>query len=265
MFRPFPSEMSSKILMGKKGVVVLERTDQPLAADLPLIREVRTAISKAMENGTVARGEAPDPEIATRKSLMRPTPTGILGLGSRDLQPELRPDRVGGEHAWRQAGSDPSVDFLRDKAYTPKQEIYQQAIAAAYPGIRDSAIRGSENPNLMPKNSLAVRFHSVGGWGAITTGKNLAMTLFDLLGYHIKAIDGSGKEGPAHHLLSVGGSGTHPDQLRVHLRGCGAFAGSERITTAMRWWRMASLHDLLHMFDNWMRCGNPFRRFTRRS
>ena len=55
-------------------------------------------------------------------------------------------------------------------------------------------MRGSENPNLMPKDSVTVRFHSVGGWGMITTGKNMAMTLFDLLGYHIKANPKYGSE-----------------------------------------------------------------------
>jgi pyruvate-ferredoxin/flavodoxin oxidoreductase len=46
----------------------------------------------------------------------------------------------------------------------------------------------------MPKDSLTVRMHSVGGWGAITTGKNLAMTLFDLLDYNIKANPKYGSE-----------------------------------------------------------------------
>jgi pyruvate-ferredoxin/flavodoxin oxidoreductase len=48
--------------------------------------------------------------------------------------------------------------------------------------------------------------HSVGGWGAITTGKNLATTLFDLLGYHIKANPkyGSEKKGqPTTYYLSA--------------------------------------------------------------
>ena len=76
------------------------------------------------------------------------------------------------------------------------------------------AIRGSENPNLMPEGSITVRFHSVGGWGAITTGKNLAMTLFDLLGYHIKANPkyGSEKKGqPTTYYLSAA-----PEPIRVN-------------------------------------------------
>ena len=66
----------------------------------------------------------------------------------------------------------------------------------------------------MPANSITVRFHSVGGWGAITTGKNLAMTLFDLLGYHIKANPkyGSEKKGqPTTYYLSAA-----PEPIRIN-------------------------------------------------
>ena len=107
-----------------------------------------------------------------------------------------------------------SIDFLRDDPVTPKQQLRQQTIEEAYPQVRELALRGSENPNLMPEQSITVRFHSVGGWGAITTGKNLAMTLFDLLGYHIKANPkyGSEKKGqPTTYYLSAA-----PEPIRVN-------------------------------------------------
>src|SRR5258706_47143 len=37
-----------------------------------------------------------------------------------------------------------------------------------------------ETPSLLPETSVAVRFHSIGGWGAITTGKNLGAIIGDL-------------------------------------------------------------------------------------
>ena len=79
---------------------------------------------------------------------------------------------------------------------------------------QELAVRGSENPNLMPDGSITVRIHSIGGWGAITTGKNLAMTLFELLGYHIKANPkyGSEKKGqPTTYYLSAA-----PEPIRVN-------------------------------------------------
>lgn len=218
MFRPFPGDLIGPLLKGRKGVAVLERTDQPLAEDLPLIREIRAALGKCEENGRVGNGDLPYPSYATYTK-PQDTPalfSGCYGLGSRDLQPE---GLIAAVENMIPGGKQKklyylSIDFIRDKAYTPKQEIYQQQIVDAYPHVKDLAIRGSENPNLLPKNSITVRFHSVGGWGAITTGKNLAMTLFELLEFHIRANPkyGSEKKGqPTTYYLSAA-----PEPIRVN-------------------------------------------------
>ena len=41
-------------------------------------------------------------------------------------------------------------------------------------------VNSNETPSLLPEGAVAVRFHSIGGWGAITTGKNLGAILGDL-------------------------------------------------------------------------------------
>jgi pyruvate-ferredoxin/flavodoxin oxidoreductase len=197
MFRPFPGDLLSRVLKNKKGIAVLERLDQPLAGDLPLMREIRATLSKSLENGRDSK-ELPYPELASYQQLTDAPPlySGSFGMGSRDLQPEgligaienMLPDGARKKLFYL------SIDFLRKTPFTPKQEIYQQTIEDAYPQVRELAIHGSENPNLMPEDAITVRFHSVGGWGAITTGKNLAMTLFDLLGFHIKANPKYGSE-----------------------------------------------------------------------
>ena len=217
MFRPFPADLLGELLRGRKGVAVLERTDQPLAVDLPLMCEIRATVSKCLENGRDPK-RPPYPELATYRQLADAPPlySGCFGLGSRDLQPE---GIVGAVENMLPMGARKklfylSIDFLHDKAVTPKQEMYQQTIEEGYPRVRELAVRGSENPNLMPAGSITVRFHSVGGWGAITTGKNLALTLFDLLGYHIKANPkyGSEKKGqPTTYYLSVA-----PEPIRVN-------------------------------------------------
>ncbi len=217
MFRPFPGDLITRILKGKKGVAVLERTDQPLAADLPLIREIRAVLSKSLENGR-SKNDPAYPELATYTS-MKDMPelfSGSFGLGSRDLQPEgvvaavenMLPDGKKKRMFYL------SIDFVRQSMMTPKQEIYQQSVMDAYPDVANLALRGSENPNLMPEGSITVRMHSVGGWGAITTGKNLALTLFDLLGYHVKANPkyGSEKKGqPTSYYLSAA-----PEPIRIN-------------------------------------------------
>jgi pyruvate-ferredoxin/flavodoxin oxidoreductase len=216
MFRPFPGDLVSQVLKGRKGVAVLERTDQPLAEDLPIMREVRASLTKALENG-MGR-EKPWPRYATYSKLQDAPPlySCCYGLGSRDLQPEGILAAVenmipgGGKKKFFYLG----IDFLRETATSPKQEIWLQQILDAYPQVKELALHGSENPNLMPAGCITVRFHSVGGWGAMTTGKNLAMTLFDLLGYHIKANPkyGSEKKGqPTTYYLAAA-----PEPIRVN-------------------------------------------------
>ena len=209
MFRPFPGDLITHALKGKKGVAVLERTDQPLAEDLPLMREIRAAFTKSIENGQSA-GKPPYPDYATCKAFtdMPPLYSGAYGLGSRDLQPEaligavenMLPDGKARKFFYL------SIDFVKDAATTPKQEVHQQNLLDLYPDIAELAVRGSENPNLLPKGAITVRMHSVGGWGAITTGKNLAMTLYELLGYDVKANPkyGSEKKGqPTTYYMSA--------------------------------------------------------------
>jgi len=214
MYRPFPGDLLGKVLKGKKGVAVLERTDQPLSEDLPLMREVRSTVTKCMENAR--ENSYPDYAAYETAKDMPSLYSGCYGLGSRDLQPEgliaavenMLPGAAHRKFYYL------SVDFVRDESANPKQEIRQQELQAAYPGIKNLALRGSENPNLLPKNAIAVRMHSIGGWGAVTTGKNLAMTLFELLGWDIKANPkyGSEKKGqPTTYYLSAA-----PEPIRIN-------------------------------------------------
>ena len=94
MFRPFPSDLITKMLAGKKGVVVMERTDQPLAVDPPMLREIRAA---------EGRRERPQCQRARRThgAASRANPQLLLGL-LRAWQPRpaaRRHHRRGGQHA----------------------------------------------------------------------------------------------------------------------------------------------------------------------
>ena len=217
MFRPFPGDLLGPLLRGRKGVAVLERTDQPLAEDLPLMREVRATLTKCLENGLAGgQGELPYAGYASYAAADMPRLySGCFGLGSRDLQPEAL---IGAVENMLPEGAKRrffylSIDFVRDPL-NPKDEIHQQDLIEKYPQIGKLAVRGSENPNLLPKGAVTVRMHSVGGWGAITTGKNLAVTLFELLGWDIKANPkyGSEKKGqPTTYYLSAA-----PEPIRLN-------------------------------------------------
>ncbi len=217
MFRPFPADRIGHLLRGRRGVTVLERTDQPLAADLPLVREVRATLGKCLENGRFAdrpvhRGLPAYAQLSDVPDLY----SACFGLGSRDLSPG---DLIGAVENMLK-GSDArrmyylGIDFLRQRPLHPKEQIRQERLARDHPRLGELVVKGSENPNLMPEDCVTVRMHSIGGWGAITTGKHLATTLFDLLGWHIKANPkyGSEKKGqPTTFYLAVA-----PTPIRVN-------------------------------------------------
>jgi len=196
MFRPFPADLITKMLTGKRGVTVLERTDQPLAVDLPLLREIRAGMYKALENGRTPAAP-PYPTLATCRPEQMPSfYSGCFGLGSRDLQPADVIASVDNmlDHGTKRRQFYLGIDFVRKDTQFPKLQIWQEELIDAYPGIAELSLKPGEPVNLLPKGAISIRIHSVGGWGAITTGKNLAQTAADLCGLYIQANPKYGSE-----------------------------------------------------------------------
>ncbi len=222
MFRPFPADLVSRMLRGKKGVAVLERTDQPLAVDAPLLRELRSAMAQAMENGRVrAEKQLPYPKLAALDPAEVPNfYSGCFGLGSRDLQPSdiiaaVENMLPGGTHR-RQFYL--GIDFIRPGTRLPKLEIWQQKIEAAYPDIGKLSLDASDEVNLLPAGAVSLRIHSVGGWGAITMGKTVASTVFELFGLHIKANPKYGSEKKGQPTTFYATFAAEPVRLNCELR-----------------------------------------------
>jgi pyruvate-ferredoxin/flavodoxin oxidoreductase len=220
MFRPFPRALMVELLEGKKAVTVMERLDQPLAADPPLLREIRTAMAQALENGrareasearregarrqknrrtlpVVGAGQAPHPGVPPLLQAQVPDfHSAIFGLGSRDLQPgdlvaAVR-NMAEGNRGLRRYYL--GIDFLRKGSRLPKFQIWQEEVEEGYPELARLALPSVGEVNVMPQDALPVRIHSVGGWGAMTMGKNLAQTAFELLDVHVKANPKYGSE-----------------------------------------------------------------------
>ncbi|MGA9070983.1 MAG: 2-oxoacid:acceptor oxidoreductase family protein, partial [Terracidiphilus sp.] len=158
VIRPFPEAAILSALKGKKNVIILERTDEPLAGDNPLGRDIRTAFSKAVQSteGLPAVTLAEVPRIFG----------GSYGLGSRDF----RPEHILGAYEYATAGR------ARKDGKTAAEGVSFFVLGIDHP----YAVVGDETPSLLPEGAVAVRFHSIGGWGAITTGKNLGAILGDL-------------------------------------------------------------------------------------
>jgi pyruvate-ferredoxin/flavodoxin oxidoreductase len=194
MFRPFPSDLITGLLKGKKCVTVLERLDQPLAVDPPLLRELRAAMGKAMENGR-ANGTVPHEGVARCAASEVPDFfSGCFGMGSRDLQPgdlvAAVDNMVNGGRRQFYLG----IEFIRRGTRLPKLQIWQEQILDSYPQLADLALESAGDLDLMPDGALSIRIHSIGGWGAITMGKNLALTAAELLKLHIRANPKYGSE-----------------------------------------------------------------------
>ena len=221
MFRPFPADLITHLLAGKKAVAVLERTDQPMAADLPLLREIRAAMSKGVENWR-AKASAPAHARVTpvAADAVPDFYSGCFGLGSRDLQPadliaaieNMLPKGAGRRQFYL------GIDFVRPGTRLPKQQIWQEQVLDAYPNIGALTLPPAADVNLLPKGSHAFRIHSVGGWGAITMGKNVATTAFELFGLNVKANPKYGSEKKGQPTTFYGVLAPEPVRLNCELR-----------------------------------------------
>ena len=158
VFRPFPEAAIVKALAGKKNVIILERTDEPLAGDNPMGRDIRTALHKALQH------EEGLPRVTADQ--MPRLFAGVYGLGSRDFRPE---HTLG------------AYEFAVGKRARKDGKRAADGVSFFVLGIdHPYEVKSDETPSLLPEGAIAVRFHSVGGWGAITTGKNLGAIIGDL-------------------------------------------------------------------------------------
>ena len=83
--RPFPAARFLELVRAKQAVAVLERLDAPLGAEAPLLREIRSATDRALENGRFGAQTHPDfPSWSDRES---PRYHSVLyGLGGSPLR-----------------------------------------------------------------------------------------------------------------------------------------------------------------------------------
>ena len=185
VIRPFPEAAVINALRGKKNVIIIERTDEGLAGDNPLARDIRVALGKANENARFAAthagrdssprrpgseengngrlGEASLPSLTPAETprLFR----GAYGIGSRDF----RPEHTMGAYEFA-TGASARKD---GRSAADGETFFVLGVDHPY------AVISKDTPSLLPEGAIAVRFHSIGGWGMITTGKNLGSIIGD--------------------------------------------------------------------------------------
>ncbi len=166
-YRPFPAARLASILRDARAVAVIERTDEPAAADNPLTREVKAALADVAGDG------ARIPLVFS----------AVAGLGSRDVAP--------GDLAAVFAWLDEPVPAERRFAVL---------------GIGHPLSLAPIPLDVRPRGAFSLRGHSIGGFGSVTTNKLLAALVGDLFGLHVQAYPryGSEKKGlPTTYFLTI--------------------------------------------------------------
>ncbi|MDR1852388.1 MAG: 2-oxoacid:acceptor oxidoreductase family protein, partial [Propionibacteriaceae bacterium] len=177
LLSPFPEEEFVAALAGAKSVTIMERSE-----DTALTRLATQALYRAGVNV--------------------PLTTAIYGLGGHDVQPRDLVAAFDNTRARMSGGGAPLVylgsRFFTEGAQGSLAEL-QEKMRAAYPGTELMQLETGENPQLLPEQAIRIRFHSVGGYGTIATGKLLTDILSGVLGMRSKSAPkyGSEKSGAA--------------------------------------------------------------------
>jgi pyruvate-ferredoxin/flavodoxin oxidoreductase len=188
-YRPFPATEVAAALGAARAVAVVERTDEPAAADNPLTREVKAALADRAAGGQ-------------RVPLVRSV---SAGLGSRDV-----------------AAADLAAVFAWLAGPVPDDPADRYAVV----GIRHPRALAPEPIDLRSPGAYRMRGHSVGGFGSVTTNRLIATIAGELFERHVQAYPryGSEKKGlPTAFYLTVAdepirehGELTEVDFVAVH-------------------------------------------------
>jgi pyruvate-ferredoxin/flavodoxin oxidoreductase len=167
-FRPFPATDLADAVGKARAVAVVERTDEPAAADLPLTRELKAALASVAADGV------PIPRVLSVSA----------GLGSRDVA----------------AGDLIAVFDALDDVATLRERPYRVV------GIRHPLALERVPVDLRPTGAYSLRGHSIGGFGSVTTNKLVATLVGELFGLRVQAYPryGSEKKGlPTTYYLTI--------------------------------------------------------------
>jgi len=167
-FRPFPAGMLRRVLAHARAVAVVERTDEPTAANNPLTREIKSALADlAMDGERIPR-----------------VVSASAGLGSRDVA----------------AGDLVAVfDWMDDEALMRERPY-------AVLGIKHPLALDARDVDLRPAGAYSLRGHSIGGFGSVTTNKLVATLVGELFDKYVQAYPryGSEKKGlPTTYYLTI--------------------------------------------------------------
>jgi len=199
LLQPFPEAELVEAISGAKAVTILERSDQTALTSL-----VTQALFRARANADGMQYE----HLPVLESVPRLT-TAIFGLGGHDVQPRHIVAAFKNMSEPGQGTSAPLI-YLGSQFFSknpsPAMAEIQAKLREAYPETELMALETEPNPVLLPPSAMRIRFHSVGGYGTIATGKLLTDVLAGVLGMHSKSAPkyGSEKSGaPTNYYITL--------------------------------------------------------------
>lgn len=220
VYRPFPGAQLTRLLRGKKAVTVLERTDQSLAEDLPLVKEVRSAIDKAVENGMGNGAPLHGDYESWRKPGDRPkvyagvygVGGGLPGLGELKAVFDNMAGVKKGHHAKTRFYL--GADFDRPTRRFPHLQSLQQRLRRHYADLDDITLSAGEPLSTAAAagrtgaRSLAV--HALSLQGGVFAGNLFAQAVADALERDVRTFPSGGLDPglqPARFTMSHSDSG----------------------------------------------------------
>ncbi|HET7726732.1 MAG TPA: 2-oxoacid:acceptor oxidoreductase family protein [Candidatus Limnocylindrales bacterium] len=168
-FRPFPAKRLATALKHARTVAVVERADEPAAGDGPLTREVKAALYDLAAEGVLV------PRVVSVAA----------GLGSRDV-----------------AAGDLAAVFDWAAQHGDRTAIGDFAVL----GVRHPLALARQDLDIRPEGAYAMRGHSIGGFGSVTTNKLVATIVGEVFGLTVQAYPryGSEKKGlPTTYYLTI--------------------------------------------------------------
>jgi pyruvate-ferredoxin/flavodoxin oxidoreductase len=193
LLQPFPEAEVIAAIGTARAVMILERSD-----DTALTRLVNQALLHARANADAGKARRPYPDVPAISAIPKLT-TAIFGLGGHDVQPRHIVAAVKNMAAPDGAPLVYLGSQFFTKNPTPALAEIQAKMRSAYPETESMALTTEDNPKVLPDAALRIRFHSVGGYGTVATGKLLTDLLSGLLKMHSKSAPkyGSEKSGAA--------------------------------------------------------------------
>jgi pyruvate-ferredoxin/flavodoxin oxidoreductase len=189
-FRPFPGAQIAEHLKKKRVVAVLERVDTPLATDPPLMRQVRAALERALENGRLGDAIHPGYPLIKEKQLPR-FRSVVYGLGG---QPLRAADLIRLCETLEEKGQGRiflGFEFARAKSIYPKRQVLLDNLRRYYPDIAHLGLRSEEStPDLRPAGAITVAIHNLSEHKGKGLSVEAAVLLYRLLGGWIRSRPG---------------------------------------------------------------------------